>query len=377
VIEFELRSIDPVLRTAVKEPRPPAPGFTFRRTGLLDAAPAADLFLGEDAATAEARRKFATAADAAQGSPLGDVTFEDVYVAGPRGLVIDLGNRMVWCGQALGWSLASVRLEVERALVGELPDERTVLLDEALFAHPQVGDHLHLLPIPGIAVYGHWLIDLLPRLLRVGAGEIPAGAILYAPKVKRWARALAQRVGVDLAGRGLAQPGSLMRARRVDVQTLIKRRHVLDRALATAAWAALDAGLAGEADEELSSYGERLYVSRGRWKAGRALGNHQEVEAFMRGRGYSVVHPEELSLAAQREIFTRARRVVGEDGSGLHNVVFAAPGLHLTVIDLHRTNIFHASIANAKHQHVTHLQADRDGTSLSVDRLGEHLDAHP
>ena len=111
-------------------------------------------------------------------------------------------------------------------------------------------------------------------------------------------------------------------------------------------------------EEDVSAYGSRLYVSRAKWSGGRTLANGPEIEQALADRGYSVIHPETLSLRAQVEVFSRAERILGEDGSGLHNSIFAAPGLHVTVLNVDRTNNFHASIANVRGQHVSYLASE-------------------
>jgi hypothetical protein len=401
LVEFELRSVDPLLR-AGPGVLPDAPGVSFIPSGTLDCRQSHDLFLGDDAATTEASRLFAEAAARAHGQPVGDLAFHDVFVAGTRGLLVDRTNRIVWVGESIGWSRELARIDIEEHLAGRVADDGTVVLDDRLFTlskaeragdhdwperwfndarldlAPQSLAHLHLLALPGIAIYGHWLVDVLPRLARIASGEVPE-APLYTPFVPQWSRRLARRIGVDLSGPGLGRMGALTHADRVDVQTLIKRQRVLDRVRSVAAWDRLAAALDRRRPARGPEVdGDRLYVSRAKWRSGRALANHAEIEEHMAARGFTVVHPEELSLAAQRAVFSRARRVVGEDGSGLHNVIFAGADLHLTVIDLDRTNVFHASIANAKRQHLTHLASDPspEGWRLPVSRLDEHLDRH-
>ncbi len=96
---------------------------------------------------------------------------------------------------------------------------------------------------------------------------------------------------------------------------------------------------------------KRIFVSRSRWGSARTISNAQRLEQLAVARGFLPVHPEAFSLPAQARIFRAARIVLGEDGSGLHNVMFAEPGCVLGVISvLDRINLWHMAIC----QHLGH-----------------------
>jgi len=69
---------------------------------------------------------------------------------------------------------------------------------------------------------------------------------------------------------------------------------------------------------------EKIYVVR-RAKT-RGIVNEGEVEAFLSGRGWTVVDPESLSLARQIKLFAGARAVCGVHGAGLTNIAWCSPG---------------------------------------------------
>jgi capsular polysaccharide biosynthesis protein len=71
---------------------------------------------------------------------------------------------------------------------------------------------------------------------------------------------------------------------------------------------------------------ERLFLSRGHAPSGRHLTNRAQVECIAQQRGYTVVHPEKLSLVQQVSLFAGARIVAGEYGSALHGSVYSRPG---------------------------------------------------
>jgi capsular polysaccharide biosynthesis protein len=71
---------------------------------------------------------------------------------------------------------------------------------------------------------------------------------------------------------------------------------------------------------------KKIFVSRRNLgKVGpnsRSLINRHEVEDFFENLGYRIVHPENLSVSEQINIFSMADVVAGEAGSGLHNSIF-------------------------------------------------------
>jgi capsular polysaccharide biosynthesis protein len=89
-----------------------------------------------------------------------------------------------------------------------------------------------------------------------------------------------------------------------------------------------------------------VYLSR-RHVPGRpqrpAMTNHDALDGVMRDLGFSVLCPESLSLMDQAAIMARARVVVGEDGSALHNVFLCRnPETHLlSICPSGRMNFFH------------------------------------
>lgn len=396
LLEFELRVLDP--RSA------PEMASYFTPLTTLDCNPHDGLFVGDEPGTVAARASFDEAADQAHGTPLGTWVLEDVWVSGSRGFVIDLARRVIWHGQVIGWAMGQVKLDVEQQLGGQVVDDRIALLDEELFTKPKSQllpdravahtapwkrdpfadqpprryEDLRMLAMPGVAIYGHWLLDLVPRLAALS--QNPGGGPVYAPGTRPWANQLAGYFGVDLPTPPLAWPGSLVHTDRLELRTLLSYGRVMDRAHASAAWEQLKERILAEPlEDDISGIGTRLYVSRAQWSGGRTLVNGPEVEKAVTGRGFTVIHPETLSLRAQVEVFSRAERVLGEDGSGLHNSMFSAPGLHLTVLNVDRTNNYHASIANARGQRISYLASEPvdGGHVVPVERVLSHLDQHP
>nr|WP_272876119.1 glycosyltransferase family 61 protein [Neoroseomonas soli] len=69
--------------------------------------------------------------------------------------------------------------------------------------------------------------------------------------------------------------------------------------------------------------GRKLWISRSRLGEG-ALGtfeNERELEALLQERGWTLLHPQELSFTDQIRSFAGAVRLAGIEGSALHSIV--------------------------------------------------------
>jgi capsular polysaccharide biosynthesis protein len=65
--------------------------------------------------------------------------------------------------------------------------------------------------------------------------------------------------------------------------------------------------------------------------------NEEEIEALFMRYGFTILHPEQLSIQDQVRLFSRARMIAGPRGSGLHNIVFARPDTPLLLLTERRS----------------------------------------
>ncbi len=366
---YDVRSLDDVL---VGLDAAPSLEVTVDRG--LDARVHPGLFVGDEPGTRDARTRFAEVVGQAQGRPIGTVTFRDVVVLG-RGLIAEPATRTLWTGETLGWSEESTAIDLSVWFGAEWRTGRTVEVDEDVLVPAVHLDAAWMALSPGFPVYGHWLIDVAPRLLarQDGYADLP----LLIGRPAPWARRLARMLGAPLRDATAVLPRRPVRVDRLVVRTLTKREQAIDRPATGAAWDVLRTALLARAPVDPVPPADRVYVSRAGWQAGRSLVDDDEVEQRVRERGYVVVRPEDLTLRQQAWLFSGARHVVGVDGSGLHNVIHARRDVLLSVVDTHRTNLFHAGVVNVRRQRLAHLAAVGDadqGWRLPVAILDAHLD---
>ena len=85
-----------------------------------------------------------------------------------------------------------------------------------------------------------------------------------------------------------------------------------------------------------------IYVSRSKLGAvhDRRIANEQEVEAFLAGHGFDIVHPQELPFEDQIMAFATADRIVAPFGAALANALFSRRGAKMGVIATKTTTEF-------------------------------------
>ena len=180
---------------------------------------------------------------------------------------------------------------------------------------------------PGYRIYGHWLIDILPKLH------------------------LLERLGIDLALETLAIPADTPQFGRDWLRFLKvapRRLVTYDPAAEIVQFDELVLPLPLRANSRASKLfapaveslsrrigplpsvapqAARIYVSRQKsGRVGRQVRNAAALEEIILRSGFTIIHPELLSLADQVSTFRGARVLMGEYGSALHGSMFAPPG---------------------------------------------------
>lgn len=183
-----------------------------------------------------------------------------------------------------------------------------------------------VLPLAGHDVYGHWLLDFLPRAWLFtdvfGHGEAvnlvipwdtPAYALRMLDQAFPMPRARIVRYGLT----------ELIRLETAIIPSVLHHDYRLHPAMNR--FAAHVQDVVGAPPPPAAP---RLFVSRAslidskRPRVSR-LSNEAELRAALEADGFLTVEPEKLPWDQQIALFSQARVIVGESGSGLHNCLFA------------------------------------------------------
>lgn len=123
-----------------------------------------------------------------------------------------------------------------------------------------------------------------------------------------------------------------------------------------------------------------IYLSRSRLPDGSKRFPHERlIEAIMADMGYTIIHPQGLSLGNQIRLVRQAKRVAGLDGSAMHLAIFCRPATRVICLDtryvrtqfilesLRRLDVLHVDISSYKDVkgdlnlllHLAHTWSDR------------------
>jgi capsular polysaccharide biosynthesis protein len=164
--------------------------------------------------------------------------------------------------------------------------------------------------------------------------------------------------GVNLRPQLLDSHGAV-HCKELTVTSCIKSHGVLDSSTARRLWSRMRQLSVGELHRQPLNRSDKLYISRSKLRSSRKFVNSQAIENWFRLKGWSVVYPETLSIAEQMSVFSKARQIVGDDGSGLHNCVAGAPGVKVLCLNFDRTNLFHASLCAIADQQLAFLNSSK------------------
>jgi len=173
--------------------------------------------------------------------------------------------------------------------------------------------------------YAHWLLEELPRMLRVnqtGADNVIAHA--GSPFIREvWAHAgFTQRV-IPVA-----------RHSHYACETLLLPALIIPGAQQVASLNAF----ARSCELPRTAFGENLYITR-ESAARRRVTNEDELGSALAARGFTKLRLESLTWVEQVAAFSRAKVIVAPHGAGLANLVFCQPGTRVV-------EFFHPAYAN-------------------------------
>jgi len=181
---------------------------------------------------------------------------------------------------------------------------------------------------PGSHIYGHWLVDMLPRLFVLAqcGHDLAALTFVVSARLPAFCFQFLHLLGISedqlirhddrgelLEVEELLLPTNLRRGSQIHplmhqaVQFMCER---MQRAPPSAGSAAR----------------RRLFISRRGGEPSRTPTNRVAIEAIAAAAGYEIVSPETLAIPEQIALFASATQVIGEYGSGLHSSVFSPPG---------------------------------------------------
>ena len=189
-------------------------------------------------------------------------------------------------------------------------------------------DNVVLLLAGGYDVYGHWLVDIMPKLfaLQLAGLDLSSLSYLVPSNIQAFGREWLRLAGLRDDQLVIYDPGrEIVVARELIVPVLLRSGSRASALFKGAVGFLLDALDRNSSSAKASASGA-IFVSRARAnRDGRTMLNRNAIEAIAVDHGYTLVYPERLPIIDQVALFRGATRIIGEYGSGLHGSIFSAP----------------------------------------------------
>lgn len=237
---------------------------------------------------------------------------------------------------------AFIEREISRPYWEIEPRRRTLSLDRAF-----VITHFN-------SMYGHWLLEIFPKLFAIKAlmRQGLKAPILVPSHLFGFVKATLADVVPECKVIEYDRLVNTVRVKRAILPGMMQRDYVFNVAFHRALADFL-------APIRAKPGPQAIFVSRAGWRgAFRRLENVEALDAAAADLGLTVIRPETLPWLEQVRLFTSARLVVGEFGSGMHNALFSPPGAKVVCLNI--VNELQSRIANACGHDVGYL-LDPDG----------------
>lgn len=298
---------------------------------------------------------------------------------GPNGLLFDLENNICIVGENFGWHRNFAKWWSEKSMnAGWSADLGEMAVDFDFKSNNLNLENSIFISQPGQDIYGHWILDIIPRLFllretgmdkkHINIGEIP-----------HWAFEFLEIFGIDKSKYSILLQDNVNLSHRIYVPSFLKFGFTIDRDICARSWKYFLNKIRLFDKIKPETVSRKIYVSRKKWNSNRSIKNTQEVEDVFENRGYRIVFPENFLVKQQYEIFKDALIIIGQDGSGLHNIIFCEnEQVSLGVISTkERVNMWHISICDALDHKIAYMKtivSDIGEEFVDINELNEFID---
>ena len=178
----------------------------------------------------------------------------------------------------------------------------------------------------GQGVYGHWLVDILPRLALMESCGFDGRYVLHEP-IPRFGWELIDEFGIKRNRFISFDPENEFIS--------IKKAWIPGGVRAGNSFSRVSL-LAFQRVRKYSinhSLPKKIYVSRANFRGkNQIIENRFLLENLAVKNGFKIIHPEEKSISEQIQIFSSAQFIAGEYGSAMHNSIFSPSSSKILVL---------------------------------------------
>ncbi len=204
----------------------------------------------------------------------------------------------------------------------------------------------------GYTTYGHFLIDVLPRLLiaeQMLGADFRGTPILLPHRLPAWGREIFDLIFPNVKTLTFDSEQSSLRLRRAILPTHCHNYYMF-HPLAKNLFENLKERAQPIAPTQPAEF---IFLSRAEVSSNRRVIGFTAIEEHAASLGATILRPETISWREQLGYFAGAKLVVGEYGSGLHNTVFS--GEDVRTLSINRLQFLQSFIGALNRQRLTYV----------------------
>ncbi|MDN6336760.1 MAG: glycosyltransferase family 61 protein [Halomonas sp.] len=268
---------------------------------------------------------------------------QQLLLTGPRFTMYSLPEKQYILGSSVNWHVPMLESDLSDPAISHAKVSELCYLERGI-----------VLTAPGFRVYGHWLLDFLPRLVlaKKYLDRFEEKVPIITRKIPPWAWPFIDALSLRDAISEYDKHRGIVLGEAV-VPLAPKEGEVYSESALFEAFSQLKQYLFSQSATKytrmMERYGANCFdkVLIVRSKPPYAS-NQRELGEKLEKRGFIPIDPQEYSLAEQARIFSKASIIAGEDGSALHNIAFCQPGTQVMMWGRSdRINLRHLSVARA------------------------------
>jgi len=204
----------------------------------------------------------------------------------------------------------------------------------------------------GYTTYGHFIIDILPRLLiaeRMLGADFRGTPILLPHRLPAWGREIFDLIFPNVKTVTFDSEQSSLRLRRAILPTHCHNYYMF-HPLAQNLFETLLERAQPIAPAQSAEF---IFLSRAEISSNRRVMSFAAIEEHAASLGATILRPETISWREQLGYFAGAKLVVGEYGSALHNTVFSRADVR--TLSINRLQFLQSFIGALNRQRLTYV----------------------
>jgi len=218
----------------------------------------------------------------------------------------------------------------------------------------------------GYKTYGHFIIDVLPRLLiaeKMLGGDFGGAPILLPNQLPAWGREIFDLIFPNAETISFDSEKYSLRLRRAILPTHCHNYYMF-HPIAKSFFQNLLERAKPIAPAEPADF---IFLSRANMHSNRRVADYEALTEHAASLGAKILEPEQMIWREQLGYFVGAKLIIGEYGSALHNTVFSRNGVRTFAIN--RLQFLQSFIGALNRQRLTYVLP----SSVHVENGIEHL----